>query len=205
MKVGRGSAFCCMLLAFGLVACTAPAPIPEPVWYRLPPASALPALPRLAEAIAVEGLRAEGVHGDQPLLHAATADALALRQYHYHLWAEPPTRLIEQRLRMQLREAGAAPLVLERLPDRRQGLRIQGRLLALERVPDGRDGWLARVAIEYRIETADGRRPPWVALYEEREPATGSGLQDSVLAMGRALDRLHARLAADLGALGAEG
>ncbi len=180
-----------------LVACASPAPISEPVWYRLAEPTPLRVSQPLAEAISVHGFRAAGLHGEQSLVYSDEPAGLRLRQYNYHLWTHPPAQMLEHRLASMLRQAGAAPLVASRLPNRREGLRISATLLALERVNQGAH-WQVRVAMAFEVEAADGSRLPHLVEYADQRIADGDGVERSVHAFSVAIDSVFERFVSDL-------
>ena len=189
------------LLAMLLGACTATPGIPETTWFRLPERADLQSLPApvFERPLLVESYLADGVHSDQALLYAMDAEGTQLRAYHYQLWADPPTRMLQRRLMATLRDAGVAPIVVDRLSTRSDSVRVGGRIERFERLPRG-DGWRVAVALVLRAEASDATTPLLVKRYEEQLDADGPGIADSVQAMGVAVDRIHAAFVADLAA-----
>ena len=109
-----------ILLALGLAALAACSvdPVPDVTYFRLPPPAALPHAdkPLSALPIEVETFRGEGVYAEQALIYATTAQADALRAFHYQLWNDPPSRALQARLTGMLRDSGISSLVTDRLP-----------------------------------------------------------------------------------------
>lgn len=189
-----------------LAACATVPGMPETTYYRLPPPVATTAL---AEApvdlpIVVEVLGADGLYTDQALIYAMDADASRLRTYHYQLWIDPPSRLLQRHLIENLRLAGVSRVVTDQLPTRMEALRIVGRITRLERVHSA-NGWEAVAALVLRAEPSTGGRPWVIGEYQHRIAADGDTVADSVRALGQAVDRIGADFIADLAARAHEG
>lgn len=186
-------------IAFALLlaACASTPGIPDTVYHRLPEAAGPTALPTaFARPILVEPFRADGIHIDQALVYSLDGEGRELRTYHYQLWAEPPSRLLQQRLIATLRAAQASALVTDRLVARADALRIEGRIEAFERIQRGA-GWEVAVALELRVD--DGSAQPLLLRhYREQRPAAGVAISDSTRAMGEALDAAFASFLIDL-------
>jgi cholesterol transport system auxiliary component len=179
--------------------CGTVAPVPDHTYYRLSRPEALPVSERQSfEVPVVVGLfAADGLYADRALIYALDPEARELRQYHYQLWTDPPTRLLQRRLQYLLRESAIAPLVIDELAASQDALRISGVILRFERVPtdDGRQ--LAAVALKIRANRPDGT-PLIDEVYRADEPAADLRLGSTVDALGRAIDRIFAEFHADL-------
>jgi len=179
-----------------LAACGSAPVVPDFTYFRLPPAAPLPAGTVFDAPVVVEPFTADGLYADQALVYALDEDAQQLRQYHYQLWTDPPTRILQRRLIAQLRSAGAAALVTDEFPASRPAVRISGIILRLDRVPAGA-GWRAAVALKLRADAPDGA--PLVDEYYREDVAAGDGsLAATVTAFGTALDRVFVAFHADL-------
>ena len=85
-------------MAATLGGCGVPA-VPDFTYYRLPrPAPIAPEASPLYGDIVVDVFGADGLYADQALVYALDADAGELRQYHYQLWTDPPTRVLQRRI-----------------------------------------------------------------------------------------------------------
>ncbi|MBZ0223742.1 MAG: membrane integrity-associated transporter subunit PqiC [Dokdonella sp.] len=188
---------CLPIALLALAACSSPT-VPDFTWYRLPPAAPLEAMPAPRhELVEVEAFAADGLYADTALVYALDPQAQQLRQYHYQVWADPPTRFLQRRLIAALRGTGWAREVTDELPASRGALRIQGVLLRMDRVPQAEAGWQVEVALKLQATTASGESLV-NARYVESEPAIGKELKASVDAYGAAIDRVFARFYADL-------
>lgn len=183
---------------FALVACSAPT-VPDFTYYRLPRPQPLEAAtaPLFRQALVVEVFGADGVYADQALIYALDPGAQELRQYHYQMWTDPPTRILQRRLIELLRNAGAAARVTDELPASADAVRIRGIILRLDRVPVAGGGYRAVVGLRLRADAHDGRTLV-DEYYRGEQPATGAGLAATVDAFGAALDDLFAKFYADL-------
>ncbi len=192
--------FASMLLAGVLLAGCGNVPgVPDHSYFRM---SRPQELPRSASEVfdmpVVVGLfAADGLYADRALVYALDPDARELRQYHYQLWTDPPTRLLQRRLLFALREADIAPLVIDALPASQEAVRISGVILRFERVPTVDGGFLASVVLKLRADRADGS-PYFDEVYRAEVPAEGNSLGASVDALGRAVDEIFAEFHAEL-------
>ncbi len=182
-----------------LAGCASGPGIPETTFFRLPPAAAVEsAPPRLDAPLVVEAFYADGVHADQALLYGLDPEGERLRAYHYQMWVDPPTRLLQRRLIRVLAESGIAPLVTGRLPPKTRQYRLQMRIEGFERLPRGEDAWAVRVALRARLDGSDAAAPLLDRAYSRELDVTGRSVRESVRRMGAALDQIHAELIADL-------
>jgi cholesterol transport system auxiliary component len=197
-----------ILLCLLLAGCASAPGIPETSYFRLPPRASLapvevalgdPVLadPVLADPVMVQPFMADGVHANQALLYSLDPGGERLRTYHYQLWVDPPTRMLQRRLIAQLRDAGVATLVAGQLPPSRSLWRVQGRIEAFERVRRG-DGWHVQVALQLRLDHGDEPMPRLLRDYRRELPAGGETVRDSVRAFGAAIDAIYAEFLADM-------
>ena len=193
-------------LAVGLVplllaACASAPGIPDTRYFRLPERVAATPLaqPALADPLVVETFYADGVHSDQALLYSSDPDGEQLRAYHYQLWVDPPTRMLQRRLIRTLDEARLAPLVTERLPPHGRQYRLQARIESFERLQRA-DGWHVRAALAVRLDHSESAQPLLARSYVQERRAGGEGIRDTVRALGTAVDALYADLLRDLSA-----
>ena len=188
------------LLATLLAACSSPT-VPDVTYFRLPAPKALPHAdkPLSLLPIEVEVFTGEGIYAEQALLYATTADASALRAYHYQVWSQPPSQALQDRLVGLLRDSGISPLVTDRLPASTQALRVHGQLVRYERVK--RDaGFVVVVALQMRVDQDQGE-PLLEKTYHAEAPAADVNMPSTVDAFGTAVDQAFAAFYADLAAL----
>lgn len=184
-----------MLLA--LAACSVPT-VPDFTYYRLPRPQPLDALdaPLFKVPAVVDAFNADGLYGDQALIYAVDAGAQQLRQYHYQLWTDPPTRSLQRRLIEQLREAKLSAQVTDELPASQPAVHISGIILRLDRVPQD-TGFRAVVGLKLRADGPDGT-PLLDEYYRADKPAAGNDVKSTVDAYGAAVDEVFAKFYADL-------
>jgi uncharacterized lipoprotein YmbA len=177
--------------------CGVPA-VPDFTYYRLPrPAPIEPEPAPLYGDIVVDVFGADGLYADQALVYALDADAGELRQYHYQLWTDPPTRVLQRRLIVQLRDAKIGAQVTDQLPASHPALRISGTILRFDRAPNPGGGTIATVALKLRADDANGT-PIIDDYYHAELPAARGDLKATVDAYGAALDQIYAKFYADL-------
>ncbi|HQW82421.1 MAG: membrane integrity-associated transporter subunit PqiC [Rhodanobacteraceae bacterium] len=185
-------------LVVALSACSAPA-VPDQSYFRMPPV-AITALaepsPRSPLPIVVEPFRANGVYNDQSILYALSPDG-SIKVYHYQMWDEAPSILLQRRLIADLRARDAADLVSNRLPAAVPALRVSGNIEQFERVQTD-SGWVARVRIELRVERNAQSVPLLLHTYAAEVAAENDSIQSSVRAFARAVDQCHAEFWSDL-------
>ncbi|MBN8885956.1 MAG: membrane integrity-associated transporter subunit PqiC [Rudaea sp.] len=183
-----------------LAACSPPT-VPDVTYFRLPPAAKVERLPKPLSVlpIEVETFRAEGVYAEQAVLYATTPDAGALRAYHYQLWSDPPSRTLQERLTLRLRETGIAPLVTDRLPASVQALHVKGRIRRYERVQQAQ-GVIAQVEFEMRVEQDSGE-PLLEQSYSAEQAAANDTMSATAQAFATAVDAVFAKFQTDFIAL----
>ena len=176
--------------------------IPDTIYFRLDePVVIAPASGgQLDGPLVIETFLADGVHSDQAILYSTDVDGDRIRAYHYQLWVDPPTRMLQRRLIRYLDAARIAPLVVDRLPPGAGQYRLQLRIEAFERVRSA-TGWTLRVGVEARFEQPGDLLPRLQKRYAG-ERAAGEGIRDSVAVAAQVLDVLYAELASDLLAAG---
>lgn len=190
------------LAALLLAGCASSPGIPDTLYFRLadPVGVPAPGADRLDAPLVIETLLADGVHSDQAILYSTDPDGDRLKAYHYQLWVDPPTRMLQRRLIRYLDQAAIAPLVVDRLPPKGDQYRLQLRLEAFERVRTA-SGWVVRVGFEARLDQPGHALPRLNKRYAQELPAD-DGIRASVAAQAVALDMLYAQLATDLVAAG---
>jgi cholesterol transport system auxiliary component len=187
--------------ALALAGCSVPE-VPDVTYFRLPPPAPLPHAqqPLSLLPIEVETFNAEGVYSEQALIYSLEPTGNALRTYHYQLWSDPPTHALEARLVDALRESGIAQLVTDRLPASTPALRIRGTIRRFDRISDGSGAFKAVVSLEIRVEQDEGE-PIIEKEYRAEEAAADGTLNATVVAFGKAVDRVFGAFYDDLVAL----
>jgi uncharacterized lipoprotein YmbA len=185
----KSTAFVAVVVVM-LTACSAPKPLPDFRYYRLPEAAVAPqsVSAPLTLPIMIETLRADGVRGERPMLYANSDDSLKLLQYHYQLWVDPPGSLIQSRLIERLEQARLAPLVTARLSPRGEHIRVTGQILRFERVNQG-NGWQTVVSLRLRAETNQAALPLFERTFT-RTQEVQDGLNATATAFAQDIDAI---------------
>jgi ABC-type uncharacterized transport system auxiliary subunit len=176
--------------------CGAPDPIPDFRYYRLaaPVVSARLPAPVLDRPLVVEAFRADGVHGERPILYANDSDSLRINQYHYQLWNDPPPVLVQRHFIAGLAATGVAPQVSDRLSPRVEAYRLRATLFRFERILVERQPVEVVVGLRMRLER-DGTDLPVLEFAKEvRVPVAGRRVEDAAIALSAGLDRIIADL-----------
>ena len=180
-----------------LAACSAPT-VPDFTYYRLPRPEPLEAAPTpLFGDIVIDVFAADGLYGDQALIYADDPAAQELHQYHYQLWTDPPTRVLQRRMIQQLRTTNVAGQITDELPASHPAIRISGIILRFDRAPNAAGGFTATVALKLRADDQTGV-PMLDDYYRAEKPAADATMRSTIDAYGAALDQVFAAFYADL-------
>ena len=204
-----------LLVTLALAGCAGGPAIPDTTYYRLGQLPVVQAweAPLTRQPIVVPTFVADGVHSDQALLYALDDEGMRLRAYHYQLWVDPPTRMLQRRLIATLRRANVAPLVVDNLPQAREPAQVSGRIIALERVPSG-GSWTIQVALGLRYQPPQSNRldapgdesdgvdgDGMVRVYRETRAVPDGSVETSARMIGDAVDAIFVQFMADLEAM----
>ena len=187
------------LCALGLAACGNIPGVPDHTYFRMAEPQPLPVSTTQVfnTPIVVNLFAADGLYADRALIYALDPAGSELRQYHYPLWTDPPTRSLQRRLLIELRDAAVAPLVTDELAASQAALRISGSILRFERVPGVDGGFLASVVVRIRVDRPDGT-PQLDEIYHADVAAADKSLGATAVALSRAVDQAFAEFHADL-------
>jgi len=202
------------LLALGLTACSSlPSTQAQPARFDLGPAPALaPAVPVGAPSFPVLALgdmqaRTQNENSTAVLYRLGYADAQALHAYAYARWSQPPSVLVQQRMReilgqgrtMLSAEGGAQPPLV-------QGRAVPVLQLSLEEfahtfsAPQASEG-----VLRLRATLVEPQRGGDVLLGQQvftvRQPATAASAAGGAQALAQAVDQAGAQLQQWLGQL----
>lgn len=184
-----------LMLAAG--GCAKAPPVPTDDFYRLPPPQAAQheASPWTDGVIVVRVLRADGLHSDRALLYTDDAQGLMLKRYAYHLWVDPPPKMVQQQLAAYLRAIGAGRMVMtsiDAVPD----LVVKGRIERFERQVQ-ESGVTTHVELQLQLEDRRGK-PLLLKDYTADVPAADDGIMATVNAIDKGLNRIYAQFAGDV-------
>ena len=191
--------FITALFILVLTACGNVPGAPDHTYFRMSKAQALPVseIQVFSTPIVVNLFAADGLYADRALVYAIDPTGAELRQYHYQLWTDPPTRGLQRRLLIELRDAAIAPLVTDQLAASQAALRISGHILRFERVPSVGGGFIASVVLRLRADRPDGT-PQFDDIYHADVDATDRSLGATVIALSSAVDQIFAEFHGDL-------
>ncbi|HET9031367.1 MAG TPA: ABC-type transport auxiliary lipoprotein family protein [Dokdonella sp.] len=187
------------MLALTLVACGNVPGAPDHTYFRMSKAQTLPVseTPVFNTPIVVNLFAADGLYADRALVYALDPTGAELRQFHYQLWTDPPTRALQRRLLIELRDAAIAPLVTDKLASSQAALRISGSIFRFERVPSVGGGFIASVVLRLRVDRPDGT-PQLDEIYHADVDAADHSLGATVIALSSAVDQIFVRFHTDL-------
>lgn len=189
-----------------LFGCAAPAPLPDFRYYRLAPATNVSAMEVVAlpAPIVVNGVQADGVHGERPILYSTDPDSQRISQYHYQIWNDPPPAMVQRRALHLFDQRGISSLVTNRLDPRIEAYRVSIRLNRFEIIRV--DGMNREVVVGMRIRADfDGNRLPLMEKqYTVRRPAEGTSLTDGTAELSVAVDGILVEFADALAKMVAE-
>ena len=146
----------------------------------------------------LDGFRADGVHGERPILYANDADSLKTSQYHYQLWNDPPPTMVQRRLQEIFTKAGVASYVTDRLGLREPAYRLQGSIYRFERVLVEGQPQEVVVGIRLRLLADTGSKPYFESDELVRLPVSGDRVEDSAVALTAGIDEIGRRFIAAL-------
>lgn len=191
-----------LVATVALAACAAD-PLPEDSYYRLSPQPPVrsESAPLLDGFLQVDSLRAPGILNERQVLYSKRDANAQLEQYNYHVWIDPPPKLVRQFLIDSLRRANVAQLTADRLPVGPDRFRMSGRLHRFERVARG-SRWFAVVSVELRLDSPTAEAIPLVLnRFDSEVEASGSSVAASAQAFSQALNEVVAALVSELEAM----
>ncbi len=123
-------------LAIALLAgCVTSDSVPQNNFYRmteLQPAMMKPGS-QLPGVLLVERVKAFGILRERPLLYSFEKSPEAVKQHHYHHWADAPTSLIREQLSAYLRQANIAAEIVTETRNEQPDYRLRTDLKQFER------------------------------------------------------------------------
>lgn len=193
---GRVSALCAVLL---LGACAQPE-LPNDNFYRLQ-ASQPQGDGKLLfdDGIEVERFVADGLTASRPIVYSDGDTPTQVREYHYHMWVEPPVVMLRDQLVDYLRKAGIADRVVT--PELRGNARyaLIGKVKRLEKIA----GSQPRGVLELELGLLEDKTGKLIFLdtYKVEQAAASDNVGDAVIALNQGLSEIFARFVADLRAM----
>lgn len=174
-------------------------PAPPDRFYRLeiPDAAARLEVPRLRGRLLVDSIRGDAMTLERLMIYRDASDPSQVRRQGYYYWVDPPPVMVQRAVVEFLRSANAAEAVIT--PEMRfdANFRLGGRVHRFERLV-GQGPPRATIELEFNLVRVGEGEPLLLETYREHEEAVGSGVDDSVEAFSRALQRILERLVLDL-------
>ena len=97
----------------------------------------------------VQRFTADALLGGQRVVFAHTDTPFSLKQYHYHAWADPPPRMLQELTVQVLRRAGVAQEVVTPELRVRPGYELRGNIKHLEHIRG--EPSRVKVAVEFAL------------------------------------------------------
>ena len=192
------------LLAAGLMlivsGCSAPGVVPKDSYYRMDdPENVPPAGATLEGVLVVPRLLADGLASERPLIYMQSNSPQVLRQYSYHFWSDPPTRMIQERTVDFLRRARVATMVVT--PEFRAAADFQltGKIKRLEQIRGASPRVV--VALEFGLYRVRDNRLLHLETYVQESPLESDNVGNAAAAMSSSVTMILSRLSEDLSRL----
>ena len=173
-------------------------PVPSDRYHRL--TTSAPATvfetPRFTGIMEVERFAAAGVLQDRAIIFVEHDNPNVLHQYHYQLWADPPTRMLQMATVEYLRASHLADQVVT------AGLRfdpaytLTGDIKKLEHVIGNSSKVL--IELEFGLREHQDGSLVWVKSYTVNKEVEDDSVAAATRAIGEALDEILSSLTADL-------
>lgn len=172
--------------------------VPSDRFHRLPvevPAKVYES-PRLAGTLEVERFNAAGVLQDRAIIFVEHENPNVMHQYHYQLWSDPPTRMLQTATVDYLRAANLADQVVK------SGLRVvprytlTGEIKRLEHVVGNSSSVI--VELEFGLRQHENGNQVWVRRYTVNRTVGDDSVAAATRAIGAAVEEILGELTADL-------
>ena len=152
-----------------------------------------------SDGVEVERFVADGLTASRPIVYSNSDHPNQVREYHYHMWTEPPVVMLRDQLVDYLRKAGIADRVVT--PELRGNARyaLIGKIKRMEKIVGSRP----RAVLELELGLLEDKTGRLIFLdsYRVEQAAASSSVGDAVVALNQGLSEIFARFVADLRAL----
>ena len=189
-----------LLVVAGLLsACGVPPSVPQDRYYRIDVASPDAGSAVLNGVVEMDRFGAEGLSSGRAIVFVAQGEGLALQEYNYDFWIEPPSVMLRDALIGYLRAANVAQVFVN--PEMRANAPylMTGRIHRLETLWDNSPA----AAVELELALTDTRTGAikLVRSYMVEVPAEDGTVKAAVEAANTAVSDIFARFLSDLRAL----
>ncbi len=189
-----------LLVAAGLLsACGVPPSVPQDRYYRIDVASPDADSAVLNGVVEMDRFGAEGLSSGRAIVFVAEGEGLALQEYNYDFWIEPPSVMLRDALIGYLRAANVAQIFVT--PEMRANAPylMTGRIHRLETLRDNSPA--AVVELELALTDTRTGTIKLVRSYMVEVPAEDGTVKAAVAAANTAVSDIFARFLSDLRAL----
>ena len=188
------------ILTVLVLAGCAQAPVPADRFYRLVPGPTVrPVAAPLPGNLIVERFQADGLAGERALVYARADAPHELFQYRYRLWADPPTRMLQEITAGALRGAGVAEMVATPESRARADWTLSAKIKRLEQLVGA--GSRVAMTVEFTVSRSADGALLLARDYAVEAPAADESVSGAVGALSGALEEILTRLIGDLTAL----
>ncbi|MEE8285302.1 MAG: ABC-type transport auxiliary lipoprotein family protein [Gammaproteobacteria bacterium] len=173
-------------------------PVPTDRFHRLNVGAptTVYATPPLAGIVEVDRFRAAGVLHDRAIVFVEHDNPNVLHQYHYQLWADPPTRMLQIVTVDYLREAHLANQVVTTGLGIEPAYTLTGDIKKLEHMVGNSSSVMVEIEFGLR-EHSDGSLV-WVKRYSESMTVKDDKVGTATRAISEAVTKILTSLSADL-------
>lgn len=189
-----------LLLAALVTGCAQPISVPRDSFYRLGDAGKVaPADRSLDATLVVTRFLADGILSERPVVYSLDNSPRVLKQYSYHLWAESPSRMLQDAVVGYLRRARVAAAVVT--PDFRAAAdyEIRGKIKRLEQVRGASPRVV--VSLELGFYRVRDNRLLILNTYDQEVALADDSVGEATAAMGAAVLAVLERFTNDIAAL----
>lgn len=183
-----------------LPGCAPPSVLPQDSFYRMvEPESVVTSDAMLDGIVVVPRFLADGLVSERHVVYVQANSSQVLRQYNYHFWSEPPTRMVQEKTVDYLRRAGVATTVVT--PEFRAAADYQltGKIKRLEHIRGRSPGVV--VSLEFGLHRVRDNRLLHLKTYLQELAIDSDDVGSATSAMGSAVLMILSRLAEDLSRL----
>lgn len=173
-------------------------PVPSDRFHRLDvgaPQTVFPS-PRLSGTLEVERFRADGVLQSRAIVFVEHDSPNVLHQYHYHLWADAPTRMLQNVTMEYLRDARLADQVVITGSRAEPSYTLIGDIKKLEHVVGNSSSVV--VELEFGLREHKKGSVVWVKNYAAGRTVKDDSVGAATVAISESVAEILSTLSADL-------
>lgn len=183
-----------MIMPLLLTACGSAPPVPVDQFYRLEVTAS--SGKKVFSNIAVKRFMTDSLRNDRAILFGSKKQEHILKQYHYHHWADAPSRMLQHHLIDFIRKNGFAETVVSHEPGIKSDNFIYGRISRFEQIFSGNKSY-ANVEITLGLRKSDKQMPAFVRVYKQQVHAKSGNMHDVAAAFSIAVNRIFEEFVTD--------